>query len=89
MPRTYRVQTFTYNNNADKHLRGRVAEYVVTDAEVGEDKQIRPDVAVFPVNALYDAESQLVRADRLVAYLNDVNSKIGLYQTLSSTSITS
>lgn len=85
--RNYYVSTYTYNDTVEKHMRGKVSRYKVTDAYDNETEKERPPVAEFVVSVLYDAETQKVRAEKLAEYLNDVNSKIGMYQILTSTTI--
>lgn len=85
--RTYKVDRYNYRTNADPKLVGKISEYRVTDAEKDEDEKYRPSVATFYVSMLYDAESQKIRAEKLAEYLNDVNSKIGMYEILKGSTM--
>ena len=85
--RTYKVDGYSWNKNADSKLVGKISDFRVTDAVKGEDEEMRPAVAIFHVSVLYDAETQKVRAEKLAEYLNDVNSKIGMYEILKGSTM--
>lgn len=85
--RMYKVDTYSWNKNADPKLVGKISEFRVTDAEKDEDEKQRPSVAKFLVSVLYDADTQKVRAEKLAEYLNDVNSKIGMYEILKGSTM--
>lgn len=85
--RLYKVDTYSWNKNADAKLVGKISKFRVTDAEKGEDEKYRPSVATFYVSVLYDAESQKIRAEKLAEYINDVNSKIGMYEILKDSTM--
>lgn len=83
--RTYKVQRWTWNKNAEKHKVGTVSNFRVSDKYDHENDKERPAVADFEVNAVHDEASQKIRAEKLCSYLNDVNSKMNVYDTLSNT----
>lgn len=85
--RLYKVDTYGWNKTADADLVGKIAEFRVTDAEKGEDEKQRPPVATFHVSVLYDTGTQKIRAEKLAEYLNDVNSKIGMYEILKGSAM--
>ena len=85
--RSFRVVVWTWNDNADKHLRGLVSNYRVTDKYKHETDSDRPAVADFAVNAVHDADTQKIRAEKLCSYLNEVNSKMNIYDTLTNTNM--
>lgn len=82
--RTYRVEGWSFSSGERK---GKSSKFTVTDRYEAETEEERPYVAIFPVNVLYDAETQEVRANKLAAYLNDVNSKISMFATLSGSTM--
>ena len=81
MARTYHVEKYVWNEYSD-HIKGSVSEYKVSDRLEDEREEHRPTVAVFPVNALYDEESQKVRSHKLAEYLNKVQEKIDVITLL-------
>jgi hypothetical protein len=86
--RTYKVQRWSWNNNADKKKVGKISNFKVSDKYDYETDEERPAVADFEVNAVHDETSQKIRAEKLCSYLNDVNSKMNIYDTLTNTNIT-
>lgn len=78
--RRFRVVEYTYNDtasNREEGIVGKVAKYVVTDAnkdETNRDKQgsFREHLADFPVSHHNDAETQNANAHKLADYLNAV-----------------
>lgn len=87
MMRTFRVQRWTWNKNADKGKEGQVSNFRVSDKYAHETDKERPWVADFEVNAIHDEASQKIRADKLCEYLNSVNEKMNIYETLKNTNI--
>lgn len=85
--RVFKVQTWTWNENAEKHKRDKVSNFRVSDKYPHETDKERPAVADFEVNAVHDEASQKVRAEKLCEYLNDVNEKMNIYETLKNTNI--
>lgn len=58
---------------------GEIVEYIVSDITEDElnrekkhNKTIRPDLAKFPVSHLYDAGTQLSRANQMCSYFNRI-----------------
>lgn len=88
MSREYGVQSWNFNKYSPKEKIGKVSHYQVTDKNENESEDERPPVAIFTVNALYDADTQKIRAEKLADYLNDINSKISMYEILSNSSMT-
>ena len=82
--RTFKITRWTWSAGDKK---GKPCEYRVTDAEAGEDEKERPEVAIFPVSVLYDSATQEARAKKLADYLNLINSKLNMFDVLSSTDI--
>jgi hypothetical protein len=86
--RTYKVQRWTWNKNAEKNKVNTVSNFRVSDKYEHETDKERPAVADFEVNAIHDEASQRIRAEKLCEYLNAVNEKMNIYDTLTNTGIT-
>ena len=48
----------------------KITAYFVSDAHNDAELAERPDVAVFPISILYDAETQETRAEKFAEYMN-------------------
>lgn len=48
----------------------QITAYFVNDAHNDAELSERPDVAVFPISLLYDAETQEARAEKFAEYMN-------------------
>ncbi len=68
-----RVRTYKVVNHRDPDTQ-EIIRYSISDVHNDEELQKgkRPEIAVFPISQLYDAEEQLSRAEHYMEYLNKI-----------------